>query len=166
MKQDHIVEVGIDQDARLFVRPEQGAYEYIYRTAAEVRWNASTGVLHTLAPRDMSYLNWFRQIWLAVAGEYGVDLAITDRTRWSAIPDDLRLEIESDQPWRESQPSRMADANKSAQAEFERSMVLSRAQTAFVTGRYREAIELFAKIDKLTPLEQKKLDLARKRLKE
>ena len=36
---DNIVEVGIDDKQRLYVRPERQTFEYIYRAAAEVGWD-------------------------------------------------------------------------------------------------------------------------------
>lgn len=101
MIEDWIISVGIDSEGRLFVRPKQRTFEHIYRTAMDVRWDDAQGVLITNAPRDMSYSDWFRQIWGAAVSEYRVDLRLSDKTKWINVPEDVLRAIQQDAPWRE-----------------------------------------------------------------
>ena len=108
MGRDHIACVGIDADGCLFVRPVSSVFPHIYRAAADVRWDEALGILVTNAPREMSYLNWFRQILKAVNDEYGTRLILTDGTEWHGILDDLRFEILADRQWREANLGRVS----------------------------------------------------------
>jgi len=94
MQIEVIAEVGIDYEKRVFVRPGSGDFEQIYRAAMDVHWDRSTGRLSHPAPRNLPPAQWFRQIVAAVADEYGVRLQLTDKTIWSNISADLRVEIE------------------------------------------------------------------------
>lgn len=102
MTTDEIVEVKIDGDGKLLVRPQTCAFPYIYRAAMEVGWNPDNRTLFSPKPREWSYLRWFQQIVSAVAGEYDVRLVITPQTAWSDVPDALRAEIEAER----NQPDR------------------------------------------------------------
>ena len=91
-----IGEVGLDEDRRVFIRPNAGDYDLIYRAGMEVCWNRDTGRLsHPHPPRDWTPTRWFQQIVAAVAGEYGVRLRLTDETVWTKVPDEMRAEIEA-----------------------------------------------------------------------
>jgi hypothetical protein len=76
MVEDEIIEVGIDQDGKLYVRPTSQRFPYIYRAAMEVGWDPVRGALFSPKPQEWSHLDWFRQILAAIADEYGVCLRI------------------------------------------------------------------------------------------
>jgi len=100
--EDEILEVGIDQGGKLYVRPRNetfDAFSYVWRAGMEVNWDPVRGVLYGSKPRapehlGLSYPGWFRQILAAAEGECGVRLRLTAQTTWSDIPDALRSEIE------------------------------------------------------------------------
>jgi hypothetical protein len=94
---DEIVEVRIDADGKLLVRPQVRTFPYIYRAAMQVGWDPDNRTLFSPKPREWSYLQWFRQIVAAASDEYGVRLVITPQTAWSDVPDALRAEIEAEQ---------------------------------------------------------------------
>jgi hypothetical protein len=95
--EEQIVEIGIDRDGRLYVRPAGRTFPYIYRAAMEVHWDSERGVLFNPKPREWSYRDWFRQILAAVDGEYRVRLKVGLDTIWSNVPDEFRKQIETDQ---------------------------------------------------------------------
>ena len=97
MVEDEIIEIGICQDGKLYLRPTNQSFPHIYRAAMEVGWDPVCGVLFTPKPREWSHLDWFRQILAAVANEYGVRLRISAATAWSNVPELLRMQIETDQ---------------------------------------------------------------------
>ena len=108
MADDSIAEVGIDQTGSLYVRPSNLSFPYVYRAGMEVGWDAERGRLFSPKPREWSYLDWYRQILAAVAGEYGDHLMLSASTIWAGVPDALRAEIEA--------PSTEANAEKSVMA--------------------------------------------------
>ena len=93
MREEAITRIEIDQDGRLCVTSGPTTFEHIYRAAAEVDWDATSGCLHSPTPRQATYAIWFRQIIAAVVGEYGVRLKPTARTVWINVPDAVRDEI-------------------------------------------------------------------------
>jgi integron cassette Hfx-like protein len=112
--EDEIVEVGIDQGGKLYVRPRNETFEalpYVWRAGMEVNWDPVRRVLYGSKPRapehlGLSYAGWFRQILTAAEGECGVRLRLTPQTTWSGIPDALRSEIERMQVDLREPPSR------------------------------------------------------------
>jgi hypothetical protein len=94
MAQENIAEVGIDEAGRLYVRPTSTSFDYIYRAAMEVNWDAATRRLFSPKPREWPYVDWFKQIMAAAADEYGTALRVTPHTGWTNVPADLRAEIE------------------------------------------------------------------------
>ncbi len=168
MIEERIVCVGIGEDGRLFVQPDEATFPYIYRTASDVRWDDVRGVLTTNAPRDMSYPNWFRQIWGAAADEYGVDLRLTDETEWVGVPPDVAAEIRQDRARQEAELSRIAARRETMNSDgldvWAQRRIRSEAAEAFKAGRYREAADLFGEIEAaLTRAERQKLAISRKR---
>lgn len=92
MDEDTIFEIGIDEGARLYVRPTATSFDYIYREAMEVHWDEAEKRLYAPRPREWTYLRWFKQI-LAASEAYGVRLKLTEATAWSNISNALRAEI-------------------------------------------------------------------------
>jgi Integron Cassette Protein Hfx_Cass5 len=93
---EDIVEVRIDAEGKLVVRPQVSSFPFIYRAAMEVGWDPDNRTLFSPGPRELSYLQWFRQIVAAALDEYGVRLVITPQTAWADAPDALRAEIEAE----------------------------------------------------------------------
>lgn len=94
MRDEAVAEVGIDAEKRVFVRPESGEFEHVYRAAMEVYWDRSLRRLFNPSPRDWTPSQWFQQIVAAVADEYGVTLRITSQTIWTDMPSSFRAAIE------------------------------------------------------------------------
>jgi hypothetical protein len=92
MQQDEIAEVGIDERGRLYVRPATSTFPYIWREAMEVHWDVSGAFLHSPVPREWSYADWYRQI-VSAAQEQAWELRLTPRTRWTNVPEEVRVAI-------------------------------------------------------------------------
>jgi hypothetical protein len=90
---DLIMEIGIDESKRLYVRPSFKDYEQIYRAALEIYWDRSAQFLHSPKPRNWSYADWYSQILGAVLTEYGRHLVINDDTIWTNVASDLKNAI-------------------------------------------------------------------------
>ena len=90
-----VAEISIHEDGRLFIRPTEAndRYQHVYRAAAEVTWDPSVACFVCPAPREWSYLRWFRQARDAIRSELGCELQVTGRTSWSNVGDVLRAEI-------------------------------------------------------------------------
>jgi hypothetical protein len=93
VESDSILEVGIDAEERLFVRPASATFPYIYREAMEVHWDAAGRRLHSPKPREWTYPRWFQQI-VNAAAEQSCELRLTPSTAWVDIPAATRAEIE------------------------------------------------------------------------
>jgi hypothetical protein len=93
MTTDNIIEIGIDDKERLFVKPQTQEFEFIYRDASGVNWDTKGRFLFSPKPTKMNYFDWFRQIILATKGEYGCELKVTSDTNWTNIPDELKNQI-------------------------------------------------------------------------
>lgn len=92
-RQDEIIEVGIDRDERLFIRPKNERFTLIYRTATEVHWDEKELFLYSPKPREWSYFDWFRHIIDVADKECNCKLVLTQRTIWRNIENDLKKQI-------------------------------------------------------------------------
>lgn len=72
--------------------PQSARFPYVYREAMEVHWDATGNYLFGPRPREWSYIDWFRQI-LKAASTQGCSLVVAGTTRWSNVPEDLRVEM-------------------------------------------------------------------------
>ena len=95
MKFDNITEIGIDSSERLYIIPQKEEFSMIWRSAAEVHWDTVKQCLYSPKPREWSYYQWFCHIVDIVKDEYGCGLLVTNGTKWSNVPDQLRNEIYS-----------------------------------------------------------------------
>ena len=93
MKDDKILEIGIDNKERLFVKPEKEKFTLIYRTASEVHWDTNALFIYSAKPREWTYFDWFRNIILIAETECNCKLFLTSQTLWSNISDDLKKQI-------------------------------------------------------------------------
>lgn len=91
--EDKINEVGIDADGRLYVTPSSAAFPQIWRSAAQVHWDAAQGRLFSPKPRQWTYVDWFSQIIWVAADEYRIWLRLTPETAWSNVSDELRARM-------------------------------------------------------------------------
>lgn len=92
-RQDEIIEVGIDKDERLFIRPKSERFALIYRTATEVNWDEKELFLYSPKPREWSYYDWFRHIIDVANKECNSKLVLTHRTIWTNIDLNLKKQI-------------------------------------------------------------------------
>jgi len=93
MKIDQISEIGIDIEERLYIKSSIARFDFIYRTATEVHWDASGLFLFSPKPREWTYLDWYRHIVDVVNNECGYKLVLGDETIWTNIPEELKQEI-------------------------------------------------------------------------
>ena len=96
MRGEDIIEIGVDEVGRLYVKPSKTSFDYIYRAAMEVNWDKASGRLLAPKPEKWTYGMWFRHIRAAAAEEYGVKLEIVPATIWTNVPHELKAEILSD----------------------------------------------------------------------
>ena len=90
MNADHITEISIDSEGRLLVFPASNTYPMIYREAVEVHWDSDGRFLYSPKPRKWTYLHWFQHI-IDIAG----GLVLGPNTKWTNVPDELKMEIEA-----------------------------------------------------------------------
>ena len=166
-----IAEVGIDANGSMFVRPRRRAFDQVYRAAMQVQWDAEHRRLFSPAPQKWSYLDWFQQIVSAVADEYGDTLIVGAKTRWSNIPQDLRLKIEAAQAGVGKNIASLAierarldsDARRRWR-EYELEQILADAACLWEQERYADYARLLAPHrHELSPARVKRLDIAKKR---
>lgn len=91
--QDEIIEVGIDQKERLFIRPKNERFTMVYRTATEVHWDEKELFLYSPKPREWSYYDWYRHIIDVADKECNRKLILTHRTIWTNIDNNLMKQI-------------------------------------------------------------------------
>jgi hypothetical protein len=93
MKTDQIAEIGIDEQERLYIKPSTARFDFIYRTATEVHWDASGLFLFSPKPRAWTYLDWYLHIVHVVNIDCGYQLKLSDVTIWTNISKELKQEI-------------------------------------------------------------------------
>jgi hypothetical protein len=85
LEDEAIVEVGIDAKGRLYVRPSNTSFDYIYRAGIEIYWNVETKRLGQKV-KDEDHAECFNRI------KYGVRPVITPATAWTSLPGCRRVE--------------------------------------------------------------------------
>ena len=90
---ENILEIGIDDKERLFIKPEKERFTLIYRTATEVHWDNNGLFLYSPKPREWTYFDWFRQITEVTETECNCKLIMTDQTLWTNISDELKQQM-------------------------------------------------------------------------
>jgi len=93
MTTDNISEIGIDELGRLYIVPKVRTFPYIYREAMGVHWDDEKKFLYSPAPKEWTYLDWFKQIISAVEAQ-SCELKVVEETAWVNIDSILREEIE------------------------------------------------------------------------
>jgi len=92
MESDLIIEIGIDNEKRLYVKPESKSFPYIYREAMEVHWNDKELYLYGAKPRQWEYKDWYVQI-LSAAKVQNCVLKLAENCVWSGISNELKEKI-------------------------------------------------------------------------
>jgi hypothetical protein len=95
MSDDTIAEVGIDEKGQLFVRPTSISFDFIYRAGTGVKWDGAKRQLFASKPRELNYVDWFKQILASAVNEYGTTLKLTTETIWTNVPAPIKKEIEA-----------------------------------------------------------------------
>jgi hypothetical protein len=90
LSQDNIVEISIDQNGRLRIKPMTEKFTLIYRSATEVHWDDNENFLYSPKPREWTYLDWYKHIVSTILTEHNCKLTITTETKWTSIPKDLK----------------------------------------------------------------------------
>ncbi|WP_164849895.1 hypothetical protein [Mucilaginibacter limnophilus] len=90
---DQIIEIRIDENGRLHVKPNQNSFPLIWQSATEVHWDEKEFSLYSPKPREWSYLDWYKHIITVISNECSCKLIITEKTKWINIPDDLKSQI-------------------------------------------------------------------------
>ncbi|WP_345156698.1 hypothetical protein [Pontibacter saemangeumensis] len=93
MKQDKIKRIEIDAEGKMLIHPLKSRFPMIYRSAAEVHWDADKNAVYSPAPREWTYLKWFKHIVDLIEKEADIQLHLTDQTEWVNIPTDLKNAI-------------------------------------------------------------------------
>ena len=93
MRQDSILEISIDENGRLQIRPEKEKFGLIYRSATEVHWDSKGLFLYSPRPREWTYLDWYKQIVSTIWTEYSCKLNLKNETSWTLIPKELKQSI-------------------------------------------------------------------------
>ncbi len=93
MKIDKILEIGIDDKERLFIKPAREHFTLIYRRATEVHWDNNGFFLYSPKPREWTYFDWFRHITGVTETKCNCKLILTDVTEWTNVSDELKQKI-------------------------------------------------------------------------
>jgi len=95
MKQDEIVEIGIDDLDRLYIKPKREKFTMIHRSAAKVRWDKRYLFLYSQKSINWSHLDWYKHITSLIKVDYQCQLNLTDKTLWVNVSESLKNEIEA-----------------------------------------------------------------------
>ena len=95
MKIVEINKIEIDHSGNLLVEPKYvNQYnEYIYRAAMGVRWKKEINCFQFPSPKELSYLDCYKQIHKAVKTELGDSLCISKNTIWINVSKSLKDNI-------------------------------------------------------------------------
>jgi len=92
MKYENIIEIGINKDDQLYVKPEVSTFPMIYREAVEVSWDADLKILFSPKPREWSYYKWIAHI-IETSTTCDTTLVISQNTLWTNVPVVLKDQI-------------------------------------------------------------------------
>ncbi|WP_448546482.1 hypothetical protein [Thalassotalea fusca] len=68
------------------------SYQYIYREAAEVKWDNNLKAFTSPPPREWSHSDWFHHIF-KVCKNCNINLAINNQTTWANISSSVKDEM-------------------------------------------------------------------------
>lgn len=95
IKIDEILDIGIDSQERLIIKPKREKFTLIYRTATEVHWDEKENYLFSPKPKEWNYIDWYKHITKVVETECKCRLLLTYRTTWTNISDELKKQIKT-----------------------------------------------------------------------
>ena len=72
----------------------RGGYQFVYREAAGVYWDADRSGFKSTPMREWSCSKWFIHIVGVAQSGLGLKLVLGDNVAWSKVPDQEKLEIE------------------------------------------------------------------------
>ncbi len=87
---DVILEVGIDDLGRLYLKPKKEKFTLIYRTATEVHWDNENYFLYSPKPKDWTYLDWYKHIINVAKNECFCNLILNKETVFININQELK----------------------------------------------------------------------------
>jgi len=93
MISDEILEIGIDDLERLYIKPKFQKFTLIYRTATQVHWDSKNGFLFSPKPIDWTYLDWYKHITKVAKNECFCELLLNEDTLFINISRELKNEI-------------------------------------------------------------------------
>ncbi len=172
VEMDQIVEVGIDEQRRLYLQPRTLTFPLIYREAADVHWDPDRRRLHSPAPREWTYLRWFQHIVNVVSPQR--ELRFTPSTAWVNIPQELRQEMERWLASKPAEPPLTAPEHQQQDREqrelnyhaTQEPRLKAQARDLFRQGRYAEVTHIESQLrypEFISASEQRLFDLARER---
>lgn len=167
--EEPIIKVWLDEHGRLFVQPAEMQFEFIYRTAAGINWDARQRALFNSELRDWSPVQWFEQILKAAASEYNVALRTGPLTKWAGLTPRLQAEIEllSDSDWIEPLLSQRKRKGAEALRNLLLSQALDKAARLFEQAKYADYASVLEPYrDQLSPAQLKRLSLAERRARD
>ncbi|MCL2796687.1 MAG: hypothetical protein FWD58_01340 [Firmicutes bacterium] len=90
-----IEKIVLDERGILYIMPQKGSLEKIYRSATGVRWDSATASLCSERPIDNVWgvLQWYAQMLAAVRDEYGLLLKAYKDTIFENIGDGVQAAI-------------------------------------------------------------------------
>jgi len=93
MRKDSILEIGIDKNERLYIKPKKEKFTLIYRTATEINWDNKAELLYSPKPREWDYFDWYKHIIEVILNECNCELELSENTIWNNITDNLKSSI-------------------------------------------------------------------------
>ena len=90
MTEDNIWEIGVEDNQRLYIKPDKERFTLIYRIATEVHWDNNGLFLYSPKPREWTYFDWYKNIIGVIETEFNCRLSLTDQTKWINIPVELK----------------------------------------------------------------------------
>jgi hypothetical protein len=92
-QKEEIIEIGIDENIGIYIKPKVTAFPLIYRTASGVHWDDNKNILYSTNQSEWPHLTWYKQIIGIVRTELSIELCITSNTKWLNISEDLKARI-------------------------------------------------------------------------
>lgn len=90
MENISIIEIGVNLEDQLYIKPAEGTFEKISEVNNDLNWDSNRGVIYSPNPHAWSQIMWFSQIFKACEA-LGFDLKTDENTQWN-IHDNLLKE--------------------------------------------------------------------------
>lgn len=92
MKTDKVIEIGIDTENQLYIKPKNSTFPEINGINGDLKWNPDLKVIHAPKPGEFSYLMWYSQI-IKAAKKQGYTLEVDSDTRWVNMTDEVMRDV-------------------------------------------------------------------------